>query len=114
MDEEKSFTGKLYDQVEQYAKTTFELYKLKAAKTLSEVFASVATGFILWVLFLFILLFLSIGGAFYLGKVLGEWHYGFFALAGFYILLVVAIYLMRVKVLTRKLNDFIIKQIFKN
>ena len=114
MDEEKSFTGKLYDQVEQYAKTTVELYKLKAAKTLSEVFASVATGFILWVLFLFILLFLSIGGAFYLGKLMGEWHYGFLSVAGIYIVILVVIYILRVKCLTRKLNDFIIKQIFKD
>ncbi len=114
MDEEKSFTGNLYDQVEQYAKTTVELYKLKVAKTLSEVFASVATGFILWVLFLFILLFLSIGTAFYLGKVMGEWHYGFLSIAGLYIIAVVVIYIYRVKCLTRKLNDYIIKQIFKD
>ncbi len=114
MDEEKSFAGKIYDQVEQYAKTTVELYKLKTAKTLSEVFASVATGLILWVLFLFILLFFSIGAAFYLGKVMGEWHYGFMTIAGFYLIIVGIIYVYRVKCLTRRLNDYIIKQIFKD
>lgn len=111
--EEKSFTARLYEQTEQYVRTTIELYKLKAAKTLSSVFAAVATGFIIWIISLFIILFLSIGTAFYLGELLGKWHYGFFIIAGFYILIAVVIYIYRVKCLTERINNFIIKQIFK-
>ena len=112
--EEKSFTERLHDQVEQYVKTSIELYKLKAVNTVSGVFAAVATGFILWVIFLLVLLFLSIGAGFYLGKVLGNWHYGFFIIAGFYLLIGVVIYIYRVECFTEKLKNFIIKQIFKD
>lgn len=112
--EEKSFTERLHDQVEQYVKTSIELYRLKAINTMSGVFAAVGTGLILWVIFLLILLFLSIGAAFYVGKILGSYHYGFFIVAGFYILVGVVIYIYRVKCFTEKLNNFIIKQIFKD
>jgi hypothetical protein len=114
MSEEKTLTGRLYQEVEQYVKTALELYKLKALKVGAEVFSSIATGFILWILFLFILLFLSIGAGFYLGKLLGSYHYGFFAVAGIYIIIVAIIYVYRVKCLKNKLSDLIIKIIFKN
>jgi uncharacterized membrane protein len=114
MEEEKSFTRKIYEQVEQYAKTTVELYKLKATHTFSEVFATVATGFIIWVIVLLFLIFLSVGAAFYLGELLGGWHYGFFIVAGFYALVGIVIYVIRVKCLKETINNFIIRQIFKD
>ncbi|HEX9979814.1 MAG TPA: hypothetical protein VGB50_04525 [Flavobacterium sp.] len=112
-EEEKSFTDRLHEKVEQYAKTTIELYKLKATNTLAGVFAAVATGLVLWILFLLILLFLSIGLAFYLGHLLGEYHHGFFIVGGFYILIMVVIYIYRVKCFTESLTNFVIKQIYK-
>jgi uncharacterized membrane protein len=114
MEEEKSFTRKIYEQVEQYAKTTVELYKLKAINTAADLFAATATGFIIWVIVLMFLLFVSIGAAFYVGELLGHWHYGFFVVAGFYALVGVIIYIFRVKCLKERINDFIIRQIFKD
>ncbi|HLA54486.1 MAG TPA: hypothetical protein VK623_00150 [Flavobacterium sp.] len=114
MEEEKSFTQKIYEQVEDYAKTTVGLYKLRAINTFADLFAAVSAGFILWVIFSLFLLFVSIGAAFYLGDLLGKWHYGFFIVAGFYILVGVIVYIFRVKCLKEKINNFIIKQIFKD
>lgn len=113
-EEEKSFTERIYEQVEEYAKTTVELYRLKAIKAFSDVFAAVATGFIIWVIISFFLVFLSIGAAFYLGELLGKWHYGFFIVAGFYALVGLIIYALRIKCLKDKINNFIIRQIFKD
>jgi hypothetical protein len=70
-EEEKSFTERIYEHVEDYAKTTVELYRLKAIKVFSDVFASVATGFIIWVIISFFLVFLSIGFGFWIGEMLG-------------------------------------------
>jgi polyferredoxin len=114
MEEERSSTRKIYEQVEQYAKTTIELYKLKVTKTVADSFAAVATGFVLWVLLSMFLLFLSIGAGFYFGEVLGGWHYGFFIVAGFYALIAIIIYIYRVKCLKDNIANFIIKQIFKD
>lgn len=111
---EKSFTGRIYEKAEQYVKTTIELYRLKAVHTVSDVIATLATSFIIWVIIFLFLLFLSIGTAFYLGELLGKWHYGFFIVAGIYALIGLVIYLIRVKCLTNKIGDFIIRQILKD
>jgi hypothetical protein len=113
-EEEKSFTERIYEQVEGYAKTTVELYRLKAIKVFSDVFAAVATGFIIWVVVSFFLVFLSIGVGFWVGAMLGAWYLGFFVVAGFYALIGLIIYALRVKCLKAKINNFIIKQIFKD
>ena len=114
MEEEKSFTQRLYDKAEQYFKTSVELYKLKAVSSFAEVFSAIATGFIIWVIFLMFLLFLSIGAAFYFGDLLGKWHYGFFIVSGIYLLTGFIIYLLRIKCLKERINNFIIRQIFKD
>ena len=111
---EKSFAKRIYELVEQYARTSFEIYKLKAINMFAGVFAGIATGVILWLIFLMLLLFLSIGGAFYIGKSLGAYHHGFFIIAGFYLLLGILIYIFRVKCLKNVINNVIIKQIFKD
>ncbi len=113
-EEEKSFTKRIYELVEQYAKTSMELYKLKAINMFAEVFAIVSTGIVLWLIFLMLLLFLSIGGAFYFGMLFGGWHYGFFTIAGIYALVGAIVYIYRVKCLREVINNFIVKQIFKD
>jgi hypothetical protein len=59
-------------------------------------------------------LFISFGAAFYFGSVLGGIHYGFFIVAGFYALLGLILYMLRIKCLKEKINNFIIRQIFKD
>ncbi len=112
-EEEKSFTQRLYGLAEQFVKTSTELYKLKAINMFAGVFAAVSTGVILWLIFLMLLLFLSIGGAFYFGKLLGAWHLGFFVMAGIYALFGLIIYIYRVKCVTEVIRNMIVKQIFK-
>jgi len=114
MEEEKSFTQRIYAQVEEYAKTTAELYKLKLIHGSSDVFAAAATAFVIWVIVFLFLLFISIGAAFYIGSLLGGWHHGFFVVAGFYALLGLVLYIFRIKCLKEKINNFIIRQIFKD
>lgn len=111
---EKSFTERIYEKAEQYVKTTVELYRLKTIHTVSDVVAALATGFVIWVIIFLFLLFLSLGTAFYLGEVLGGLHYGFFIVAGIYVLVGLIIYMLRVKCLKIRINDFIIRQIFKD
>lgn len=112
--QEKSFTRRIYELVEQYAKTQFEIYKLKGIKMGAGVFAAVATGIILWLIFLMLLLFLSVGAAFYLGSLLGKWHHGFFIVAGFYALIGLLIYVFRVKNLKEAIANYIVAQVFED
>lgn len=112
--EEKSFPKRLYEQVEQYVKTSVELYKLRAINTVADLIAAIGTGIILALFFSMFLLFVSVGAAFYIGEVLGKWHYGFFAVAGFYIILGLIVYALREKHVKEKINNFVIKQIFED
>jgi hypothetical protein len=113
MEEERSSAQKIYEQVEQYAKTSLELYRLKAIDTSADIFAVISTGLIIWVFFSFFLVFVSIGAAFYFGELLGKWYYGFFIVAGIYMVIGLIVYAIRKKYLKEKINNYVIRQIFK-
>ena len=112
--EEKSFVKNMFDQIEGYAKSTYELYKLKAVQSFATSFALISIGIIVGLIFTIVLLFASIGLALYLGTVLNGWHYGFFAVAGIYMLFAVVIYIYGIKRLKEQIAEYIIKQIFKD
>lgn len=112
--EEPSRFSRLYDHAEQYVKTSAELYRLKAVKTGAGIFSSVTTGFILGVVFSMVLLFASVGLAFYIGSVLGAWHHGFFIVCGIYLIAGIMVYLLRTKIIRRKLNDYFVKEVFED
>ena len=76
----------LFESLETYSKTTFELAKLKALESFSKGIASLfAKVGVAMMLLLFVVL-LSIGAAMLLGDLLGKAYYGFFIVAGFYLI----------------------------
>lgn len=102
----------LFEKAEQYVKTTLGLYRLNVIDKATDVFASFAARV---VIFLFLTLFfvlMTLGLAFYLGDVLGEIYFGFFAVGGFYLLISIVLYLCR-KSLEELFNNYMINQIFK-
>ncbi len=75
----------LFESLETYSKTTFELAKLKALESFSKGIAALfAKVGVVMLLLLFVVL-LSIGVAMMLGDLLGKAYYGFFIVAGFYL-----------------------------
>lgn len=103
----------LIDKIEQYGKTSMELYKLKAIDKTTDVFASLASRIVIFgIIALFFILF-TIGIALYLGDVLGKSYYGFFAVAGFYVLVAIILLIIRKPYLEKTFNNYIINQIFK-
>ncbi len=114
MDEEKSFTHRLYEKGEQYVKTTIELYKLKGISALAGIFSGIAIGFVIWILFFMFLLFLSFAGAFYFGDLLGKPHYGFLIVTGIYAITLLIIFMIGIKSLKNKINNFIVGKLFKD
>jgi phage-related holin len=103
----------LIDKIEQYGKTSMELYKLKAIDKTTDVFASLASRIVIFgIIALFFILF-TIGIALYLGDVLGKSYYGFFAMGGFYVLVAIILFIIRKPYLEKTFNNYIINQIFK-
>jgi hypothetical protein len=103
----------LFEKVESYIKTTLELYRLKALDKMTDVFATIASSLVIAVIIALFFILLSIGLALYLGELLGASYYGFFALAGIYGIVAIIISINRKAWLEARINDFLIKQIFK-
>lgn len=103
----------LIDKIEQYSKTTIELYKLKAIDKSTDVFASLASRIIIFIIIALFFIVLTMGVALYLGEVLGKTYYGFFAVAGFYGVVAIILFIIRKPYIEKTFNDYIINQIFK-
>ena len=76
----------LFERVEDYSKTTIELYKLRLIETATNVVTSLISRMSVLLVFSLFLLVFSTGIALFLGELLGKIYYGFFVVAGFYLL----------------------------
>ena len=103
----------LVEKVEQYAKTSLELYKLKAIDKGTDVFSSLVSRVVIIIIIALFFLLVTLGLCFYLGEALGKVYYGFFAVAGIYAVVGIIMIIFRKKWLDDTLNDYIVRQIFK-
>lgn len=102
----------LFEKIENYGKTSLELYKLKTInKTTSVASTLVSRGTVVVVLLMF-LLFASIGLALWLGDILGKPYLGFLCVATFYVLLGGVLYFFLHNFIKRKVSNSIISEIF--
>ncbi len=113
MKEKIAIVETLIERAEQYAKTTYELYKLKAIDKGSSLISALVASIIFYVIFLLFMIILSVGVSLYLGKLFGETHYGFMAVAGFYALLMIILVVFRKQLLLDTFAKLIINSIFK-
>jgi len=98
----------IFEGVETYTKTTFELFKLKAVETGIRMATSLVSSMtVLAVIGLFVLI-LNIGIAFALGELLGKVYYGFFIVAAFYLVLGIVFHYFLRKWLQRPVSKLII------
>lgn len=103
----------LVEKAEEYAKTSIELYKLKAIDKGTDVFTSVISRVVIFAIVALFFLLVTIGLSLYLGDVMGKSYYGFFTVAGIYFIIGGMMYFFRQSILDAPLNDFIVRQIFK-
>ncbi len=106
-----SFIEPLFERAEAYGKTSLELIKLKALhKTTEVVSTGVSRGIVVMVVSMFLIL-ISVGGALWLGDLLGKSYYGFFCVAGFYGILGVVIYAFMHKWIKKCVSNSLISQL---
>lgn len=110
-EEKPSFMEPLFEKLEAYGKTSFELLKLNALQKSASII-SVFTIRIILVLFIVLVIFnLNIGVALWLGNILNSMYYGFFCVAGFYLFVVGILCVFLNKYILRKINQSIINQV---
>ena len=101
----------LFERAKNYAETRGDLFRLKVIKKTAEVGSSIISKIVVAFFFSTFLVMLNFGLAFWLGDMLGANYYGFFAVAGFYLLIGVIVYANRTKILRSPVADSIIKKI---
>jgi hypothetical protein len=105
--------GTLLERVEEYGKTTLELFKLKTVDKLSDAISSFASRIIAVVFFVMFFILASIGLSVWLGELLGKIWLGFLLVAGFYGLIGIVLFFMLHNPVKKQISNMIIKQILK-
>lgn len=103
----------LLERVADYGKISYELVKLKVIDKTSDVISSFLPHSVAFIMFLSFMLFLNLGLAFWLGEILGEIYFGFFAVAGFYAIAGIVIHFFMHKWMKRHIGNTFIKQLLK-
>ena len=91
------------DRIEDYGSSTVEFYKLRLFKSTMKGAVSLVNLLFYGSLFLFVLLFLSIGAAFWLGTFFDEVFVGFLLVGAFYAVLLIFMFVMGRKIIERKI-----------
>lgn len=103
----------LYEKAENYAKTSLELLKLKTVCSVADGVSSLASKIAIGIVVAFFTLFLNIGISLWIGKELGEYYYGFFIMAIFYLLITIIVVKSHHKIIKTPIGNTIISSILK-
>ncbi|CAA9198864.1 hypothetical protein FLA105534_02322 [Flavobacterium bizetiae] len=103
----------LYEKAENYTKTSLELIKLKTVSAVADVLSTLTSRIAVGAVVAFFTLFLNVGISLWLGKVLGEYYYGFFIVALFYLIVAIFMHTLQHKIIKTPIGNMIISSILK-
>jgi Putative Actinobacterial Holin-X, holin superfamily III len=98
----------LLEKAENYTRTSIELAKLQAIDKGADIVSSAVAGIAIAVVVGTSLMLLNIGAAFWIGEQLGATYYGFFAVAGFYLIVALLLFFFRNQWIKLPISDSII------
>ena len=113
MEDNTKFIESLLEKATDYGKTSLELVKLKALDKTTDIVSSLIPHSVVFVLIVSFLIFLNLGLALWLGEVLGKIFYGFFVVAGFYVLIAIIIHFFMHKRLKSLVGNYFIRRVLK-
>ena len=111
MENKQQPIGALVEKAGDYAKMRVELIKLQSIQASSEVSSSLLSGFIITILVMLCLIFLSIALAIWIGIYTGNPLLGFLYIGGFYLLICIAVLVFRKKWLQHPIQNYFIKKL---
>ena len=101
----------LIGKAKAYFVTTLELTKLKLTQTFTAAMSALAFKVILIGLISVLLIIFSIGAGLWLGELLGKSYYGFFAVSGLYLVLIIVVHLFLQKWIKKIISNSILKNL---
>lgn len=109
----ESLIEKLFEKIEAYGQTNYELIKFKLLKTTAIIVPSLISRLLVVLVFFFFMLILSIGISLLLGELFDNLYIGFFIVAAFYLLIGILIHFYLYNWVKKPMGDSIVKQILK-
>ena len=113
MESANNSVEQLITRAEDYAKTSFELSKLKILDNSGHVVSSFVAIAASAIIFLLGLLIVSIGLAFYTGELLGKVYYGFLAVGGGYFVIAILFYFILNSSVKRAVSNWLREKLFR-
>ena len=113
MQDQAKMIKTLLEDATEYGKTSLEIVKLKAVDKSSEVISSLVFQTIFFVLLISFIVFVNLGLAIWIGKLLGQLYLGFFVMAAFYLLIGLIYYFFFQNKIKKQVSEYIIKQALK-
>jgi len=113
MEDNTKMIESLLEKASDFGKTSFDLIKLKALDKTSDAVSSFIPHSVVFIIIAVIMLFLNLGIAFWLGDILGKTYFGFFVVAGFYVIIGFILHFFLNKWLKRIISNYIIRNMLK-
>ena len=105
---------KLLEKVEVYSKTSMELCKYNMIYKSTAIISALLAKLVLGIIFILFFLFLNIGLSLLVGDFFGKSYYGFFIIAGFYMVLVFLFKLFQNQLIKKPVSNYIIRKTLKD
>jgi len=111
MENKPTSVEELFYKLKDYGETTLDLYKLKAINKVSGFLSNLIVGLLLIVLLFLVLICISIGLGLLIGSWLGNVYWGFFIMAGIYIIIGLVLFSGRKRILKEPVANHMIKEL---
>ncbi|MDD4972117.1 MAG: hypothetical protein PHT07_22040 [Paludibacter sp.] len=111
MEENTNLIESLLERAADYGKTSYELVKLNVIDKTTNSISSFVPNTVVFLVLSTVMLFLNLGMALWIGKLVGEMFYGFFIVAAFYAFLAFIMYFFLRKWVKRVFYDYMIRQL---
>lgn len=113
MEQQATAFKDLFTDAGEYLETKAALVKMKAVDKSAAFISSFASKAVMYIFLLLALLFVNIGIALWLSKLMQHSFAGFFCMAGFYVLLTIIFWLGRKRFIKYPMQDAIIKKLMQ-
>ena len=104
----------LYQKVETYSKSSFELLQLKTLDKATDLLSSLAVVCVFSILLTMFTLILTIGISLYLGSILNNNYLGFICVSGGYLVVLIILYIFRKSLIKIPIRYYILSKSFND
>ena len=111
MENKTTNVEELFYKLKDYGDTRLDLFKLKSINKVSGFLSSLITSVVLMVLLFLVVLCITIGAALLLGSLTGSAYYGFFIMAGIYIIIGLVLFYNKDKAIKTPISNKLIKDL---